>query len=128
MTGVFRVAPVVSNPEVGNPEILRRFHQGIFLDSLVSYLSRNSDTLHMCGGPGGKRRDHRARDSSKRIHVASRQSSKYGTSHISDVPLDLVNNSISGLTSENFCRITNLRIFGPARPPPAMALSTTPRS
>ena len=39
--------------------------------------------------------------------------SKYGTSHISDVPLDLVNNSISGLTSEKFCRITNLRIFGP---------------
>ena len=48
--------------------------------------------------------------------------SKYGTSHISDVPLDLVNNSISGLTSEKFCRITNLRIFGPTRPPPAAQL------
>ena len=41
--------------------------------------------------------------------------SKYGTSHISDVPLDLVNNSISGLTSENsnFCLVTNLRISAP---------------
>ena len=27
--GVVRVAPLVSNPEVGDPEIHQRFHQGV---------------------------------------------------------------------------------------------------
>ena len=88
-----------------------KFHQGF-------YLSRISDILHMWGFSGGREGERKRgppRSAGSIWRAAAADNSKYGTSHISDVPLDLVNNSISGLTSENsnFCLVTNLRISAP---------------